>query len=322
MTEVAINMYKQNSIKNVLVSLGLVSEKDQINISPLYINDANPQCYIVTCKSKNICKIRFQKKGHENAIKTEQTVLEFLIDKKIQGIPKLIYPLSNNDNIDFLVTSYIEGHDISFLDNDFEDFEMQNITEQLIYIIKKLHSLHSAQYNDFRTITFNSWNKYITLRLKEKIKFFLDNPLQRTLFLDYFLKLSKYDVNFESDIPVLIHFDLKPANIIYNKSKNKVSLIDFEMARFSDIYFGYSKADFCAFLYPTKTFKNIILPTLLQNELGITINEFRNQDKYFWYMLYHWITYINYLNSTNCPISKFYYQNLVTVLYNLLKRSY
>ncbi|MCU0289322.1 MAG: hypothetical protein MUF15_23360, partial [Acidobacteria bacterium] len=128
-----------------------------------------------------------------------------------------------------------------------------------------------------------------------------------------FLLNTKYYNQVKSS---LLHYDIKPANIIYNKISKKVTLIDFELTRFGDINSEFTRA----FVLSEK-FSNIhnkIIIPMLKNIYGNCYNDFINSDLFHIYSLYHMMALYNFLTTDNLYDVTIYAKKIKSLISDLL----
>ena len=179
---------------------------------------------------------------------TSINIREKIIVKKYQHFSRMLceqralIKLNREKIVPHFIESDFENKTIkiSFLDgkNPSPEFLFQKLP-LLCESIEKIHKYHTTWSGYLCSPSEISWKNYILRKYSsryEMIRPYISNiELIDKFFLSEFSKLS-----FEKN-NCLLHYDLKPANIIFNKNKNRFNLIDFDRALFGDPLMDYSK---------------------------------------------------------------------------------
>ena len=274
--------------KGKMLNTGLISEKDEVSfnrIHPIRQNDEIIFHYIATIagtKKKYLIRTIKEKDYSCSVSKYLININNTLID---DVFPSAISDPFEINHHTYIITTFFDGDDLgvqlSLLTND----ELLEISDKLNDILKILHSttinnysiLNSFESNSFAEIFFNN----IKLQCDSKYNIFIDQT-KKEKFL-----VSVYDILSKSTFspPTLVHMDIKPANIIFLRNEKRVCLIDFELARFSDLDYEWSNILIKTLHVNDIRFKNYVLNPIIDKNF-MKIDRAIQNDKIKVYLLY------------------------------------
>lgn len=300
-----MNLHTDDTFKLTLISIlsdsGLISDDETLQLIPYHfimIGGKPSSHYKIICENKKF----FLKSVKDN----DNTIfcLPYLNDlnrKYGDGkFPELLSKTFSYKGREFYILEYLEGETFEELDGVLSEDEWQTAALKLKERLHELYSCTSDKYSDRAKFYSESFGELLSHKLTERLK----NPLFAQFSKD---KLAAATVAFNrilsnAEFPQahLIHMDVKPANIIYNRNEKRVSLIDFENARFCDNDFGKTQLLLTAYKGYTETYKKYVLPNLID---GFTVESAIRDEKCLSYLFYQTLCNLVFYESRRltCP---------------------
>ncbi|MCI8979761.1 MAG: phosphotransferase [Clostridia bacterium] len=297
----------EKSIRNILISENLILETNTLEIKKIHKKEEqNGIIYHYIISVNNIRKFLLRTvKEHDYSYLVVNYLIELNKKTCTPCFPNAqAKPFKIADHT-YILTSYLSGNDLGKTLWKFSNKELIRISKIIDSRLKQLHSVtnltYSDGYNFFGNIPFPD---IMFKKIQRKFynepcikKFFNEIDIEKILIkTKEILNAAKYSV------PTLIHLDVKPANIIVTQDKNNASLIDFELARFSDVDYEWTNLLIKTKLYYNKRFIKYVLEPIITNNFK-SLAEALKTEKYKIYILYHAINnYIYYdTHHRKCP---------------------
>ena len=117
--------------------------------------------------------------------------------------------------------------------------------------------------------------------------------------------------------PILLHGDVKPANVIFELSTRKTTLIDFELSRFGDPDFEWTKLRRMAIRWPE--YEQLISQPLLNSLSKINLTG-RSDAKILLYDIYHACSFLDFELETGIPVAHYRLYDIAQLLGTLRSR--
>ena len=286
-----------------------------IHIKAEYYNDLEPQVYILQDQNRSFKKRVRIASDRKNAVNTEAIVCK-LLEESLHGdfFPKVIKKYENIPYIgDLLITDYLEGQSLDKCLVHITADDCKCIITQLYIILTKIHTIKSTIFHDFTTFKSDKWFDYFEHKISKHLFRAIDYGFITKDESFFIFDILKSDANiFSVDKGTLIHFDVKPDNIIWDSYRKKVSLIDYEMSRYSDILFEYTKAHFATQLFGNSTYEERIWKPLVELSFDCDYKKVFINRKAVLYLYYHYLAYFNYQMFHMGKVSQFSYDMLNT----------
>lgn len=290
-------MSVENDLKKYIYATNILPTNVSFEIRPEYFDDLHPQVYILREKNgKFQIRIRIISDRY-NAINIEEKVCLILEAHLSEYFyPKVYKKHKNIPGIgDILFTEYKEGASLDKCISELSEIEYSIIVNQLCQHLKKMHSIKSSIFFDFGELKSNNWFAFFECKLKKYLKNALDNRILGKSEIECIIQLLYKDQNyFRLDNASLIHFDVKPANIIWNSKNRKTFLIDFEMSRYGDILMEFTKGKFTAVLSDNLIYENKIWMPLVEQYFSQPYTITFSSKRAIWYLFYHYLAHYNY----------------------------
>lgn len=212
--------------------------------------------------------------------------------------PELLSRTFSYKGREFYILEYLEGKTLDELDGILSEEEWQITAQELKARLQELHTCTSDKYSDRAKFYSDSFGKLLSDKFTERLKnrVFAQFSTEKLTAATAVCKHILSKVTFPE--AHLIHMDVKPANIIFNRTEKKVSLIDFENARFCDADFGKTQLLLTAYKGYPETYKKYILPQITD---GLTVELAIKDDKFLCYLFYQALCNLVFYDSRNIP---------------------
>lgn len=200
--------------------------------------------------------------------------------------PLILVPDFCFHGVRYYITTFIDGQTLDELPKALPAGFWDSIADQLLLRYDELGTIRSPMYSEHGSFIAEGYASILTRKLAEKLRY-PGIPLsvkKRNRAFEWcseILKTSSFSA------PVLLHMDIKPANIIYEPRGNTVSLIDFEFARFGDADYGWTQLLLSGLNNFSDIYKHRIVPRMTRNRL--TIRDALDIPKYQCYLFYQLI---------------------------------
>lgn len=232
----------ETEVKKKLLEYDLISTTSKINLIPCHriiIQGEYFSHFFIKCTySPNSFFLKIVKEN-DNSLLCDRFLRDINDKNEEYFYPQIVVPPFTFQGMRYYITTYIEGQSLDTLPDTLSPSILNSIADKLLFLIDQLALITASQYSEHGNFVSDDCASI----LKKKLKIRLRHPL----ILSYSHEKLERIFNWCCKIldrsqfsqPVLIHMDVKPANIIYNMKTNTVSLIDFEFARFGDIDYGW-----------------------------------------------------------------------------------
>lgn len=179
--------------------------------------------------------------------------------------------------------------------------EWKLVSQKLVLCLDELSTIHAPFYSEHNKFTTDDCAIILKAKFYKRFNhpFFKKYPsikLIKALNRCFQILDNSYFTP-----PTLLHMDIKPANIIYNIKTGFVTLIDFELARFGDIDYGWTQVLLSGINNFGKEYRNQVIPFITQGRL--TLQDALKIPKYQCYIFYQLACNLIYYydRSMNCP---------------------
>jgi aminoglycoside phosphotransferase (APT) family kinase protein len=230
-----------DSRRRILSRLDTFSSAD-LEIDPLRLDHYDDNSYLVRDRSKadSAYKVRFSSTANPASVENEHAALCLLFDAGKSWAPRVV---EYKPEVPLLVTTFIEGKSLDKLLVWKNKSDM--IQNGLQSVINDVHTIHGTCFGQLYGDKYESWLElmshrfwdYVATMKRLSVLGVQEIRLIRAVY-------NRSSVEFSIVKPTLLHFDVKPANIVVNEEKGSIHLIDFELARFGDVDFEWAKMYF------------------------------------------------------------------------------
>jgi aminoglycoside phosphotransferase (APT) family kinase protein len=277
----------------------------------IYNKHNEEKCFLAVSDSRSY-KVRFATATSRHSVEREYQAYTRLHQQCINWAPT-VYEVKLDEPA-CLVTSFAEG---TSLDKSLSWIESApEIARGIVSSLKEIHQIKGCYYGHLGGPRYTSWQAFIDVRFWRHV-----NPLSTAKIIDN-NDLKKIQQLYEETLeslgqvrPVLLHGDVKPANVIFDESRKQTTIIDWELARFGDLDFEWSKLDRMAIRWPE--YRRLIAEPILRS---VFRNRAKKKAKLLLYDLYHASSFFTFEMETGLPIQSYRLTDLEKILYEVRSR--
>ena len=230
-----------------------------LQIHSMYHSPDGEKCFhIYDQDTAQDYKVRFAVDSNTLAAATEHRALTILAQHHLRWAA----PIVEFDTTVpcCLVTGYYNGDS---LDKSLSWVpHADRIVADLARMLCEVHSIRGTSFGQLASDEYPTWQSFLDVRFWRHVR-----PVAAAGYLteDEVAMITKLSEQARDDVkttqPVLLHFDVKPANILFDVQCSTTALVDWELARFGDIDFEWVKLQHLARRWPEYT-SRIIEPLL------------------------------------------------------------
>lgn len=305
-------------IENCLRKNDLISVNESAKLTPRHfitVNGAQCSHYLVECGGKKF--FLKTEKDRDDTIFILNNLKNFSDKIDLHYFPHLLTEAFSYENANYYFLNYIEGDPLENICDDLADNEWEIVTDGIKNRIGELQACRQIEYSENGRFSSADYGKVMTDKLAERLCY----PLQhnrlialKIVLMDKYKYLLK-DVVFPE--ACLIHMDIKPGNIIYNRKTQEVFLIDFENSRFCDFDYGNVQVLLTKYKRYNATYTTRVIPRLNER---FTLDYAVNDNKCLCYLFYQTLCNIIYFDSRRLPCPKEMVWLFDSLLDELVKR--
>lgn len=275
-------------VEQIIVGCDFFKNK-KIEIGSIYMNDPLEKCFLVRDSlTKEKYKVRIQTPEFPHSVQNEYKALEVLKGYYSNLAPDILFSSFARDNI--LVTSYCEGESLDKLEKELDANDISKIIVNLTSVIRRLHSIKGNYFGDFSSLVFPTWASFFHHKLMNHVlnarKIELISQSDLSAVTKFYEQIAS---RFDAIDGTFLHFDIKPANIIYDKALEKVTLIDFELARFGDANMEFARL-VTDYQLSSKLQSQLFIP-LAETFIDLSLEEYKRTPEFIIYDLYSLLAY-------------------------------
>lgn len=268
-------------------------------VLPIYNDDPYEKCFRVDAEGATY-KARIATTSNPSAVASEAATLTLLAERGLHWAPRLLES-ATVDDIPVLICEYLPGRSI---DKHTEwHFSSNDIVHSLFSMLSQMHAITNTTFGPIGAgPQYSTWPDYLNdrlwrhLRSAEQLGYANSADLRAIEGLLDFARSRLLAVR-----PGLTHFDVKPANLLFDPATSRLSLIDFELTRYVDATFDFVKMDLLARHHPR--FRESIAIPLLQRVPEATSNGAK--DILLLYEIYFLAAVVVFEHSRPRSVSKF-----------------
>lgn len=208
--------------------------------------------------------------------------------------PLILIPNIFFHGVQYYITTFVNGQTLDELSKVLPADFWDGIADQLLLRYDELGTIRAPLYSEHGSFIAGGYATIFTRKLAEKLHY-PGIPLSMKKRNRAFEWCSEILETSSFSAPVLLHMDIKPANIIYEPHGNTVSLIDFEFARFGDADYGWTQLLLSGLNNFSDIYKHRIVPRMTRNRL--TIRDALDIPKYQCYLFYQLICNFMYYDQ-------------------------
>jgi aminoglycoside phosphotransferase (APT) family kinase protein len=259
----------------------------------LYHAHPEEKCFHIHSQNGRSYKVRISPKSSLSCI-NELATLTLLSQRHVSWAADVIEHCEGDPSI--LVTSFSLGESLDKSLLWLPDSEL--IARKILQAIGEMHAILGASYGEVAQPTHKSWCDAMSIKFWHHINACIGYGLVARKEEDAVRRFYEaVKVELREISPRLLHFDIKPANVIFHTDTKTLSLVDFELARFGDSEFDWVKLDILSRRWPD--YRTRIAEPLLERHKRIAQTE--SEDKRLLYRLYHEASIFPYERRLRIP---------------------
>lgn len=287
-----------------LVKLNIISYQEKIILRPycnVNLSGKSYSNYIISCLytgQKFFLKIL---KDNDMSSHCNDYLQTFQDENGDYIYPSILVPKFKFNNIYYFIMTFIEGVSLDKIAKNLSIDQWKKISQKMLIRLDELSKIHAPLYSENNKFTTNDCATILKEKFLKRFKHPLFDIYSNKKLEKAFRCCCQILDNSCYTEPTLLHMDIKPANIIYNSKTGFVTLIDFELARFGDIDYGWTQVLLSGINAFDEEYKQYFIPCVTKGRL--TLNEALKIPKYQCYLLYQTAcNLIYYYNrGISCP---------------------
>lgn len=275
------------SIHNVLVANNIIQKNDKISVMSCYKTitpDKEYRHFVIKCENSDKTLFLKSKKSVDCAFHCNKYLQNFKNKDGSYTYPVILVPTFTIEGQDYYITSHVQGENLDTISSQLSISDWNNIANELLIRLNELSEIKESKYSERNNFVEDD---YANIMIK-KFELRFQHPVFKDIPKDILTKAihTCYNILSESSysVPSLIHMDIKPTNIIWNRQTGTLSLVDFEFARFGDIDYGWTQLLLSGINRFTEEYKTILIPKLANERLSL--KEAQKIPKYQCYIFY------------------------------------
>jgi aminoglycoside phosphotransferase (APT) family kinase protein len=278
-------------------------------LASIYGGNNEEKCFRVEDNDNKLYKVRFATATSRRSVASEHEAFRILREHEFDWTPH-VYEVQFDEPA-YLIISYAEGES---LDKSLCWMpHAESLVAGLERLLTDIHSIRGDYFGHLKSTKFSSWQAFIDVRLWRHVL-----PLARAgLVSEGDLRNIRALYEEASEAlrnirPSLLHGDVKPANIIFNEDSGNAVLVDFELARFGDVDFEWSKLYRLSLRWPEYR-THVALPLLERSSFNRP-REQADEAKMLLYALYHACSFLDFELETGLTSPEYRISDLAELL--------
>lgn len=253
-----------------MVQNHLIDDNEVITLQPHHLVSVGGEIrshYIVSCSKKRIRYFLKVRKETDTALHCNAFLYKFKAPTGLCPYPLIVMPQFDFHGNQYNLYTFAEGETLEHLLPRYSPHECRRIAKKILAHIDALSSIHAPQYSNHDQFVSEGYADIQIQKMLPKLHHQAFAKLPADLIYAANQRCAEILANSSFSVPTLLHMDIKPANIIYNKQADILSLIDFELARFGDFDYGWVQILLTGLKPYGNSYKDYILSELTKNRL-------------------------------------------------------
>jgi len=306
----------ERRVARQILSTTQTFQKRSFKLSSIYNKHNEEKCFRVTDKSTLVSyKVRFASLSSRKSVEREYEALSYLKRHGVTRTPH-IYEVKL-DEPPYLITSFVEGQSI---DKSLTWVRRApEILRELRQCLTDIHSIEGSYYGHLGGKRYETWLDFFEVRLWRHVMPLTTAKLLRKTDLQKIQTLFEEARGSLADVkPMLLHGDVKAANVLFDQATNKTTLIDYELARFGDVDFEFTKLRRMAIRWPE--YDKLVAQPLLESVFHHDWKR-EHEAKLSLYDLYHACSFLDFELECGLPVQPYRLKDLEGLLRKLHSRA-
>lgn len=285
-------------------------------ISSMYGKGNEEKCFRVETPNDRLAyKVRFSTATSRRSVAQEYEALSLLSQHGVKWTPHL-YEVNLNEP-SYLVIAFVEGES---LDKSLEWMShAESIELRLRQELADIHCIPGEYFGHLTGPRYQSWQAFFEVRLWRHVMPLVEALLVSERDLARIKALHQEARKSLSEVsPTLLHGDVKPANVVFELRTNKTTLIDFELSRFGDQDFEWTKLRRMAIRWPE--YEQLVSRPLLNSLSRINNLTGHTDAKLLLYDIYHAFSFVDFELENGIPIAAYRLDDIAQLLATLRAR--
>jgi aminoglycoside phosphotransferase (APT) family kinase protein len=277
----------------------------------IYNQHNEEKCFLAVSDSRSY-KVRFATATSRHSVAREYQAYSHLHQQRINWVPAIHE--AKLDEPACLVTSFAKG--VSLDKSLAWVGSAPEIARRIRHSLEEIHQIEGDYYGHLGGPRYSTWQAFLDVRFWRHIK-----PLSTAKIIDH-SDLKKIQQLYEEILetlsevrPVLLHGDVKPANVIFDGATKETTIIDWELARFGDVDFEWSKLYRMSIRWPE--YRRLVAEPILRS---VFRNRKKKSAKLLLYNLYHASSFLTFELETGLPVRSYRLTDLEKLLHDLRLR--
>jgi len=287
------------SIRRVLHESPLLRGRSY-RIERIYFDDPEENCFRLSVAAQSSYKLRLASPRRAKSLLAEHEALRLLANRGIMWASEVVE--FQADAPAYLISRYLPGQSLD-KSNDWLPYVPQ-IRSRLETFLGELHRISGDQFGYLPRPEFATCEEFLDARLRH-----YSAILERSGELTPSLRAAETYLRTAAAAelrvvrPSFLHFDVKPANVLFDVETGSTALIDFELCRFGDPDFEFIKIE-CLARRRTAPERDLAhaLATRHFASVGRTVPR---QAKWLLYELCHLLSLLAYAIEMRIPIPRY-----------------
>lgn len=304
--------------QELMVKSRLIDSSKSIELKPHHtVNIRGRTCshYIVSCKASNKRFFLKTRKENDTSFHCEAFLRSFALSNGYYPYQITAMPQFDYKGYQYNLYFFVEGETLEELQLILSHEEWCQIANQLRKRIDEISSIHAEQYSDGNEFISDKYDVIQTRKLLPKLRHPAFSDIPSDVIERVQLNYAAILANSSFSIPTLLHMDIKPANIVYNRQSGLLSLIDFELSRFGDIDYGWAQVLLTSLKPYGDMYKSEIITEITKDR--ISLKEAFMIPKFQCYLLYQTACNLVYYFEKSASFPKEMYSLFLKLLAQL-----
>lgn len=268
-------------VRSILAGMETFRDRP-LRISSMYAGKNEEKCFRVELDDETrVYKVRFATDTSKRSVATEHEAFRTLRCHGIEWAPQ-VFEFQLEDPA-YLVVGYFAGESLDKSVSWVKQAE--SIVTAIGHLFAEMHEITGDYFGHLAGPRYSSWRSFVDSRFWRHVL-----PLVKAGLIDEHdlcriqILYEEASEDFGSVRPALLHGDVKPANIVFDSDRGTTMLVDFELARFGDVDFEWSKLQRLALRWPE--YRRLIARPLLAASPSVGWQEGLHTAKLLIYALY------------------------------------
>lgn len=281
-----------------------------IHISSIYERHNEEKCFRVDIRDGSpVYKVRFATASSRHSVAREHEALRLLWAHRITLAPR-VYEF-HADEPAYLVTSYAKGESLD--KGRVWVSHADSIVTGLGRLLDEIHGISGDFFGHLAGPRYSSWQAFVDVRFWRHVMPLVkggligEDDLRRIRALYEEARSAFGEVS-----PILLHGDVKPANVVFDPDRRRTVLVDFELSRFGDLDFEWSKLYRLALRWPD--YRALVAEPILSS---VSFDQARGRAgdaKLLLYEVYHACSFLDFEIETGAPSPQYRMSDLDELL--------